>query len=1278
MVKKSWVHISFLCLLLFQLSGIQAQKIEKKITIRWSDNLTSTISDDEIREFLHFDQAIYSRQNPTLPCYYERIALSRFYSDYTTTVSDVQYESLNAHDQALIPKDYHCKTPTVSVSSAYERADAFLLLSFIPIVEVREGEYRKITSLTISIQGNNVKSGDSKRDYAAQSVLASGRWYNFHVAKSGIYKITYEDLTAMGMSAPIYSASLSLFGNGGGMLPESNAANRPDDLQEIPVWIEDGGDGKIDAGEYLLFYGESPHTWNYDTVTGHFSHKTNIYSDSTCYFITNSSNVGVKKRVSVVNNSNLTANKNVSDYIYYDFHEEDLVNFGESGKDWFGEIFDATTQRTIGFSIPAHQSKPARLVVAGAASSNSHSYFSISVNGNAIGTVGFAPAGSTTIATLGSDALTFTPNANGISVLVDYSKPTTTSAAYLNWIELEASCSITMHSAQFPFCNPSTIGEGNVTRFNISNAPGGARVWDVTDPSQVTQQTLTQQGSARGFTIATDRLRKFVAFDGTSFLSITPGKAVANQNLHATTNTDLIIVTHPNFLSQAQQLANFRQQNNGLSVKVVTTEQVYNEFSSGAQDPMAIRDYMKMVYDKTNKQYPKYLLLFGRPCYDFRGRIDGTEIFVPNYQYASNGNNISELAFYANDDTFGLLDDNESAGASGLYDIAVGRIPCSTLTQANTAVEKSINYTEKRNLVAEGSAQTSNFGDWRNMMAFCADDEEYNDFLRNADAFTDTVKNNNPNINFDKIYLDAFQQVSNAGGQRYPDVTTAINNRMNRGALFFTYIGHSGKDGWAAERVLEISDINQWNNKYNLPVMLTLSCTFGYYDRPAVSPAELILFNNNGGASALITATREAWSTPNNYFGRHIFHNLFRKNENRYPTVGELMARAKNDQGGSISSLSMFVLMGDPSMPFAIPTYNIVTDSINHREVGAQSDTIKALSMMTVSGRIVDGNGQTLTDMNGSLYPSVYDKALQTSTLSNDPNSPAFDFETQKSILFKGNCSVKNGHFTFSFYVPRDIDYTYGNGKISYYGADNRRDAAGHFTDFIIGGTDTNGLNDTEGPTIDLYLNDENFVDGGIVDPNPTLIAKIKDNYGINTTGNGIGHDLTAIIDDATDAQIVLNDYYQTEKDSFNMGTVRYNLSDLSVGRHTILLRAWDINNNHSERELTFEVVSGEKLTLSHVLNYPNPFTTHTDFYFEQNQNGGLFDIQVQIYTISGKLVKTINTNQYIEGNRSAAIPWDGLDDYGDKIGKGVYMYKLRVRNQNSETAEVIEKLVIL
>ena len=1270
--------------------------MQKNITLHWTEPVSNTFSDGHTRSFLSFENAIYGGDFWELPSFYEIIAVDNFFKDYQVNVIAQEFADMSVTDCQLVTPGFHQKTVNYQVHSAYDRKKPYAQLSFIPIVETSPGHYRKLVSVTLEIEGRNPEYAKSTRSYASQSILATGQWYQFSITQTGIHKVTYQDLKAMGMSSPINSSQLAVFGNGGGMLPEDNSAKRIDDLQELPIQLHDGGDGQFDEGDFFLFYGLSPHKVTFDSVNQRFTHAYNVYCDASYYFVTQTAGIGEKKRIQTVNNESFNANLTVQDFTFFDFYEEDVINLCESGRTWFGDRFDVTLSRSYSFQLPGTPSDAGRLSVKWASSAPTSSTMQVMVNQTNLGNVTIGPAKASTLACLTTSNLSFNTTSNQLKVGLTYNKPTTSASAYLDWIEIEVPCRLALLQGETSFRNPSTVGEGNITQFNISGITSSVSVWDVTDPSQTVRYALTSDNQGAHFKAQTSELREFIMFDGSSYKSVTPLSSVANQNLHGTGAVDMVIVTHPDFLTQANRLAQFRSENDGLSVKVVTTQQVYNEFSSGSQDPMAIRGYTKMIYDRTNKAYPKYLLLFGRPSYDFRGRAQGTAIYVPNYQYNIEYRDqqnhqyyyISDLYYqYTNDDDLGLLDDEEGSGKYGFFDLAVGRFPCTNATQANTAVDKSIRYTEKRNLVSDNSSQISNLADWRNMIAFVADDEENNDFIIHADDFSKSVEAANPNINFDKIYLDAYQQVSNAGGQRYPDAVTDINNRMNRGSLFFTYIGHSGKDGWAAERVLEMSDINKWSNKYNMPAMLSLSCTFAYYDRLILSPSDEILFNNNGGAIAVIAAAREAWSLSNNRFGEIFFDQIFKKDEDgNYLSVSDIERIAKNRFGSSSgafsNNLSMFVVLGDPSIKLAVPSFNIVTDSINHQSVNTSTDTVRALSKVTICGRVTDANLQTLSGFNGTLFPSVYDKKVVTRTLLNDPpsyiSSEPFEFETQKSLLFKGNVTVKEGRFQFSFYVPKDIDYNFGNGRISYYARTDNEDAAGAFTDFIIGGMDTTGIQDDECPRVELFLNDENFVNGGITHPNPTLIAKISDNFGINTTGNGIGHDLTGVLDHNTGGKIVLNDYYQTEKDSFNCGVVRYQLQDLAPGDHTITVRAWDVNNNSTEQELTFRVVSEDKFELRHVLNYPNPFTTHTDFFFEHNQPGGTFDIQVNIYTISGKLVKTIYDTQFMDGNRCRAISWDGLDDFGDKLAKGTYLYRVRVKNQDGQTAETIEKLAIL
>jgi hypothetical protein len=281
--------------------------------------------------------------------------------------------------------------------------------------------------------------------------------------------------------------------------------------------------------------------------------------------------------------------------------------------------------------------------------------------------------------------------------------------------------------------------------------------------------------------------------------------------------------------------------------------------------------------------------------------------------------------------------------------------------------------------------------------------------------------------------------------------------------------------------------------------------------------------------------------------------------------------------------------------------------------------------------------------------------------------------------LFKGKASVTNGDFSFTFIVPKDIDYQYGTGRISYY-ADNGNyvDAHGYSTDIVIGGSADSFKLDNTGPKMNVYMNDEKFVFGGTTNTDPLLLVKLSDESGINTVGNGIGHDMTAVLDNNTQGKVVLNDYYESELDNFKKGAVKYPFTKLSEGHHTLKVKAWDIYNNSSEEYTEFIVTSNAKLALNHVFNYPNPFTTHTEFMFEHNRCCDDLNISVQIYTISGKIVKSIVQQVHSVGYRVDNIEWDGLDDYGDPIGKGVYVYKLSVRDAEGNTAHKFEKLVVL
>ena len=539
--------------------------------------------------------------------------------------------------------------------------------------------------------------------------------------------------------------------------------------------------------------------------------------------------------------------------------------------------------------------------------------------------------------------------------------------------------------------------------------------------------------------------------------------------------------------------------------------------------------------------------------------------------------------------------------------------------------------------------------------------------------------------------MDAFPQVSTPGGDRFPEVTSALNKALFKGVLVVTYLGHGGSSGWAQERVLNISDIIGWENFERLPLFVTATCSFtGYDDAGFTTAGEEVLLNPNGGSIALLTTTRAVFSSLNAELTEQALLRIFDRDDGRVRTIGDAMQNAKNSfSGGGIQlNARKFALIGDPSQKLAIPEFEIKTNKINGKlvEVG-QQDTLKALQKVTIEGEVVDGNGNLLENFNGLVFPTIFDKKQTLRTLGQDQGSQVIPFELQKNIIFKGRATVNNGKFQFTFVVPKDIDYQIGTGKISYYASDQNQlvDAAGSYNNFIIGGTSEDAFSDQEGPLVEVFMNTEDFAFGGRTDADPTLLVILEDDNGINVVGNSIGHDLEGILDENTQSTLLLNDFYESELDNFKKGMVRFPLSSLEEGRHKISVKAWDVANNSSEGFTEFVVANSAGIALDHVLNYPNPFTDQTCFQFDHNMANQEMDVQIQIYTVSGRLVKTLFKSVLSDGaiRRDDCIEWNGTDEFGDKLARGVYLYKVSVRtsglgDQALNAESEFEKLVIL
>ena len=889
-------------------------------------------------------------------------------------------------------------------------------------------------------------------------------------------------------------------------------------------------------------------------------------------------------------------------------------------------------------------------------------------------------------------------NTNSNAISINISKQTSSNFGWLDKITVNARRNLVL-SKQFQFRDSRISKPGNICNFTISNPLNYTpSIWNITDFINPVIQPYNKNGNSIGFVAATDSLMQFViAPENNYYLPAFVGK-VPNQNLHSLQQADYLIITHPLFIGQAQRLANLHQQHEGLTYAIVTTDQVYNEFSSGMVDIAAIRDFVRMIYSRNiaaGKQ-PKYVLLFGDGSYDNKNHsLISNSCLIPTYQTPSS---LGPLLSIATDDFYALMDANEGANLEtvGAVDIGVGRLTCRNNDEANAVVNKIENYyrTDANFKIEDSSvencstASESTFGDWRNWIIFLADDGNDAEHMRDADGIAQQVQIKNPGFNQDKIFLDAYQQFSTPGGQRYPDVELDLEKRIKKGALIFNYTGHGGEVGLTGERVVSVESINAWDNFNKLMLMITATCEFTRYDDPGrTSAGELCLLNPKGGAIALFTTCRLAFSITNLILNSTMFDYMFKKLPNgRKPCLGDIVKNTKAVLGPSIN-YSNFHLIGDPAVTLSYPEQKIITSKINMSVITpstTNSDTLGALQKVTIAGFVSDTLGNKLANLNGLVYPTVFNKEQNVTCLLNDAdsdnNSPGvpFVFKLQKNTLYRGKAEVKNGDFSFTFIVPKDISFAYGPGKISYYFTNGQTEASGYYLKVVVGGASKNIVADNAGPQVNMYLNDKNFVNGGTTNEKPILYAHLIDSSGINTLGTSIGHDITAVLDGNISKPVVLNDYYEANLNSYQSGRIRYPFEKLTEGNHTLTFKVWDIQNNSNVVNTDFVVAPSAELALKHVLNYPNPFTSTTKFFLEHNQACNPLKVTVQVFTISGKLVKTIQKNILCEGFRPEGIDWDGKDDYGDKLGRGVYIYRVAILNTDNKKAEKTEKLVIL
>lgn len=1205
----------------------------------------------------------------------------KYYQKPTIVFKNVTYTDVDQIPEEAIPRD----PKNYDILLGMDRKKPFAVIR-IPVYSLTENGEGARRIETISLEAfekepeyQNSYTRAAAKTTAANSPLASGTWHKISVPVTGMYKIDYNFVSSQLGATNIPSTSIRLFGHGGKMLPEQNPAKMVEGLTETAISVYDGGDGTFGAGDYIIFYAQGPTNWGYSEADGKLIQEQNYYTDKGYYFL-NFDGGTQEKRLAVQSNPP-TGNVNVNTFSGVAVHEEDLVNPQRFGKKWWGEELSNAPGKdnTLSVSLDlgagvtgnaefeVHVINTAKTVVGFTASLNGQYTDNVSIK--ATNNDEYAPKA------LGQK-IRFSVPYSGAQATFDikFNSPSNEGSGYLDYIRANTRRTLSMHSNVLQFADVESVGDGNVATYSISGANPNIQVWDVTDAQSPVRMMGSMQGGNYVFTQDASTLHHFVAFNDFDFSAPEYEGVVPNQNIAGAGPVDYIIVTHPSFKSAAERLANFHRERNGMRVIVATTTQVYNEFSSGGQDASAIRDMARMFYQHAGMyepDMPKYLLLMGDASYDYKDRVNNNTNFVPTFEAEES---FYFLATYSNDDFFGFLDDGEYIERYDIVnalDIGVGRLPVKSLQEADNVVNKIIHYKSPETL-----------GPWRLNILYVADNfDTAGDHLGDAEVMEGTIDESSEIHNSAKVYLDATPRISTPGGQRAPQANKTINDNIFKGTFLINYSGHGNTTVLAHERIITKDDYNKWNNFDRMPFMVTATCDFGQFDQPSfVSSGEDLMLKPDGGVIATLTTTHLVYAYANEILNREFLEAQFQHVNGKWNTFGDAIRIGKNSVYADSKSTSdvienfrKFALLGDPALEPNFPEHFIETESVVDGATGQPTTTIGALGEYVVNGKVVDVDGNLL-DFNGELSVTIFDKARKVKTITD------FDatFEVRNNTIYKGKATVNNGKFSFAFIAPKDINYELGNGRISYYAENGITDAAGRDTNYVVGGYSDNPNLEDNPPVIRAYIKDSLFRSGGLTGSNTALFAVIEDETGINVSGNAVGHDLIAILDDDVANPYVMNDFYETAPNTYKRGYVYFPVNDIPEGKHRLTIKAWDVNNNSGVGFIDFEVADGQVVKVQKLMNYPNPFNNITHFVFEHNHPDENLTAEINIYNTAGVFVRKLTQDFISTGSRSNEITWDATDNNGGKLPSGVYIYRLKISTQNDITTTAYQKLVLV
>lgn len=1114
-----------------------------------------------------------------------------------------------------------------------------------------------------------VSSPSFKKKAQYNSVLASGVWYKFPVTEDGIYKIDGARLLSLGISANTDPSTIKIYSNGGRELPLSPTEIAPDDLIENAVYLSDAGtQGKLDAGDYLLFYACGTRGWNYNPVTKKFSHYINRYTETNYYWLTYDG--APSKNMNVTTSWNETNVFQPTNVIGKVFREDEKINVLNSGLDWLGQQFNVNDAITYVVPLPGLDlQSPIEYNIRLAARTHlQQSYFNIYEHQQSIGSVAIDGTflGSYTSPQAMFKIFNFsrvtTSSDQHSELKLSFTSGNSSGIGNLDWYEIFYSQQLTAQNDVFAFTTYDTTA---ILKYVINGfSSNEIKVFFIQSfdyASIVTQTTIFTNTVAFQLSAGAGTIRQMYAVGPNGYKSPSSFTRINNQDLHGAVSSgdsiQLIIIAPGEFKSAADRLKNHRESLGKDKIKtlVVDADEIYNEFGCGMPSPVAIRNFLKFAYNSSPAQSLKYVLLFGDGDFDYkRITISGTN-WIPPWETPESYVDINS---YATEDPFAIFDNG------GRVSLAVGRLAVRSPSEAEAFVDKIIEY--EKNPVRDP---------WKMRVTFVADDGPAAPGDDDRDMHTshaEDVARMTPNfIEKRKIYIVEYPTVVTSAGRRKPTANEAIIRQMNEGTLFVNFSGHGNPRLWTHEQIfVRETDFQLLQNQGKYFYLIAATCNFSEFDAGGdQSGGEILTNKTNSGAIGVLSATRAVYAFPNRQLNVELYRQTF-----KYDAYGQLLPQRLGDaiyktkQIYTDPNAQKFFLLGDPSTRIALPQKFGTIDSINGQFTD-RTVSVKALQKVNLKGVVTDSG--SVSNLNGKAQIVMYDanKSVLIPEWSN------FKYTVPGGVIFKGENTISSGKFSSGFIIPKDISYDTLNGRITLYFANDQTDGMGYTENIVINGTDTSAAKDEQGPELNIYFNSHSFRPGDVVPEAPLLILDLKDESGINAAGSGIGHRIEAWLDDQNQS-IDLTPYYKSKLDTYQEGTVEYQFGKLNAGTHSLKLRAWDVFNNASTSETIFDVLVSQGLKISEVFNYPNPFSNQTYFTFNHNQILPV-DAEVKIYTIAGRQVNSLKQTNITD--KFVKIEWDGRDKEGDRLANGVYLYKVILKTQDGRfTSEALRKLSVL